>query len=258
MAGIANLMRRFQRLETGCLNLIRVFLTAAVPLAVLALAGAGLRWGFALLTAESPQAEHYLTAPDWAAIRSSVLPLAAPEPAATVQAPTPGSQGDGALRQLADERIARIANDLNAQFQRNSGAQTAFTDRYPRRLLEQWILQDSGLPQAHLPAYVDALAALAKEIGQDPRINRIASVDDRARTIMQALEAFRRAFLKQSEAAAALAAQASQAEADRREAAGRQSLLLGLGGMAALLLLAPTVALLRIEHRLRGASLEQR
>ena len=250
-------MRWFQRLEAGCLNLIKVFLTAAVPLAALALVVAGLRWGFALLTAETHQAEHYLSAPDWAAIRSSVLPLAAPEPAsAAVQAP--GAQGGGPARQPVDERIARIAEDLNAQFQRNPGAETAFTDRYPKRLLEQWILQDSGLPQAHTPAYVDALAALAKEIGQDPRINRIASIDDRARTIMQALEAFRQAFLKQSEAAAALAAQASQAEAERRRAAGRQSLLLGLGGLAALLLLAPTVVLLRIEHRLRGANLEQR
>lgn len=249
-------MRWFHRLETGCLNLVRVSLVAIIPLAVLTLAAAMLRWGFSLLDAETQQAEAYLNAPDWASIRSSVLPLApsAPAPAA---AQAPGSQGSGARRPV-DERVARIADDLNAQFQRNPGAQAAFTDRYPRRLLEQWILLDSGLPEDGLPAYVDALAALAKEIGQDPRINRIASIDDRARTIMQALEAFRQEYLARSEAAAVQASQASQAEAERQAEADWQNLLLALGGLAALLLLAPTVVLLRIEHRLRGANLEQR
>ena len=249
-------MRWFHCLETGCLNLVRASLVAIIFLAALALAAAGLRWGLSLLAAETHQAEAYLSAPDWASIRSSVLPLASSAPApAAVQAP--GSQDSGARRPV-DERIARIADDLNAQFQRNPGAQAAFTDRYPKRLLEHWILLDSGLPQEGLPAYVDALAALAKEIGQDPRINRIASIDDRARIMMQALEAFRQEYQARSKAAAVQAAQASQAQAERQAATDRQSLLLALSGLAALLLLAPTVVLLRIEHRLRDTNLEQR
>ena len=72
-----------------------------------------------------------------------------------------------------------IANNLNRQFARNPGQETAFTDAYPRRALQSWITDRAGVPAELRDHFVEALIAASQGIGEDPKINRIGSVPDR-------------------------------------------------------------------------------
>ena len=155
-------------------------------------------------------------------------------------------------RRPVDERIDRIANHLNAQFIRNSGDESGFTDRYPRRLLEAWVFEESGIPGTHLAEYIGQLITVSEAVGNDRQINRIGSIDDRAQVIMEALNAFRLAFLARLEHAEGRAAGANAEAAARRAEAAQRSIYLGLGGLGLLVSLVLIVVLLRIEVHLRN------
>ena len=129
---------------------------------------------------------------------------------------------------------------------------TGFTDRFPRRLLEAWVLEESGLSRAYLADYADRLISVSEAIGKDPQINRIGSIDDRAQVIMDALDAFRLAFLARVEQAESRAAAAGASAARRRAEAAQGSFYLGLGGLGLLVSLVLIVVLLRIEVHLRN------
>ena len=185
---------------------LRVGLAITFTLAVLAAGGAILWYATPHLTGLRTQAPaqqvvapaeeavapaEEVEAPTWESVRQRVLPT-------PVEPPPPSeSSASPAKRQPVDERITRIANNLNAQFSRDPGNKTAFTDRFPRRLLEMWVFQESGVPEPHLATYVDSLIAVSEAIGQDQQINRIGSIDDRAQMIVDALDAFREEFLEQ-------------------------------------------------------------
>ncbi|MYF48568.1 MAG: hypothetical protein F4220_00215, partial [Gammaproteobacteria bacterium] len=127
----------------------------------------------------------------------------------------------------------QIAEHLNAQFERNRGNETFFTDRFPKRLLESWIMEES-VPPAYLDDYVNELVGVSKAIGDDGRINRIGSLNDRAEVIMEALQAFNQAFLAEVNEAELRAATAQTAADEQRAAAGNAALFLGLGGLGLL------------------------
>lgn len=133
-------------------------------------------------TADGPDA------PTWEDVRRNVLPLAAPR-----QAQSAGAEA--ALRPSIDPRITQIGDNLNAQFARNPGHRTAFTDSYPRRALESWVRERAGIPTELHEAFIDALVVVSADIGEDPMINRIGSVADRTKTIRDALTAYRDAYL---------------------------------------------------------------
>ena len=178
----------------------------------------------------------------------------------------PHSRNNGhraSARQAGTKRRARavhpstsgspeITDNLNAQFSRNAGDETGFTDRYPRRLIEAWVFDESGIPGTYLAEYAKQLIAASETIGNDRQINRIGSLDDRARVIMEALEAFRLAFLARLEQAESRAAGANAAAAAERAQAAQRSLYLGLGGLGLLVSLVLIVVLLRIEVHLRN------
>ena len=133
-------------------------------------------------------------APDWQDVRREVLPLAAP-----AQAPSP-SIDPASDRPRIDPRIIEIGDNLNRQFARNPGHETAFTDAYPRRMLAAWIDDQAGIPPDLRDDFVDALVDASRDIGEDPLINRIGSVPDRAQTIRDALYAYRDAYLRRADA----------------------------------------------------------
>ena len=245
-------MGRVHGIETGYLNVVRVTLAIAVVLGVLAVGGAILWYVLAHMATTGTQTpSDYFESPAWESIRHRVLPTF-PEQRAPGESPTGRDEQPAQSRPPVDERITRIADNLNAQFSRNAGDETGFTDRYPRRLLEAWVFDESGIPGTYLAEYTNRLIAVSETIGKDQQINRIGSIDDRARVIMEALDAFRLAFLARLEQAESRAAGANAAAAAKRAEAAQRSIYLGLGGLGLLLSLVLIVVLLRIEVHLRN------
>ena len=224
---VGGVMRRVHGIETGYLNIVRIALAIAVSVGVLALGGAILWYAVVHVTsAGTHSARDYFEAPAWEGIRHRVLPTPVEEPAsATSPAGRHDTPDQG--RHPVDERIDKIADNLNAQFSRNAGDETGFTDRFPRRLLEAWVLEESGLSRAYLADYADRLISVSEAIGKDPQINRIGSIDDRARVIMDALDAFRLAFLARVEQAESRAAAAGASAAPEARGSGPGQLLSG-------------------------------
>ena len=245
-------MGRVHGIETGYLNIVRFVLAIAVSLSVLPVGGAILWYAVVhMTTAGTHGPSEYFEAPAWESIRHRVLPTPAEQPASNG---SPSGQDDtpSSGRRPVDERIVRMADNLNAQFSRNTGDETGFTDRYPRRLLEAWAFEDSGIPRSYLADYADQLIAVSEAIGNDQQINRIGSIDARAQVIMDALDAFRLAFVARVERAENRAAAANARAAERRTEAAQGSIYLGLGGLGLLVSLVLIVVLLRIEVHLRN------
>lgn len=245
-------MGRVHGIETGYLNIVRVALAIAVVLGVLAVGGAILWYALAhMATTGTHSPSDYFESPAWESIRHRVLPTF-PGQRAPGESPTGRDEQPARSRSPVDERITRIADNLNAQFSRNAGDETGFTDRYPRRLLEAWVFDESGIPGTYLAEYTNRLIAVSETIGKDQQINRIGSIDDRARIIMEALDVFRLAFLARLEQAESRAADANAAAAAKRAEAAQRSVYLGLGGLGLLVSLVLIVVLLRIEVHLRN------
>ena len=240
-------MKRIQRIEAGYLGAVRAVLAAAVLIGLLAVAAAAAIQLYGhLTTAGTRTADDYFRAPTWESIRPDVLPTLTAEP--TAANPAKAAAASGAPGS-PDSRILQIADHLNAQFSRNTGNEAHFTDRFPKRLLEHWIMEES-VPRAHAEDYVNQLIAVSKAIGDDARINRIGSLDDRAEVIMEALRAFNRAFLAQIGEAERLAAAARTADDERRAETGSAALFVGLGGLGLLVSVLLIVILIRIEAHL--------
>lgn len=245
-------MGRVHSVETGYLNVVRFVLAILVGLGVLATGGAILWYVIVhTITAGTHDPPEYFEAPDWESVRRGVLP-APPEPAAPHGNPESRDHTPSRSRRPVDERIEKIAGNLNAQFSRNAGHETGFTDRYPRRLLEAWVFEEPGMPPAYLADYIERLIFFSEAVGTDGRINRIGSMDARAQVIMNALDAFRVAYRVAIERARDRAAAANAAAAERRAEAARGSFFLGLGGLGLLVSLVLILVLLRIEVHLRN------
>ena len=160
----------------------------------------------------------YFETPPWDEVRQEALPLAQPEggqPAreeGTTAASPPG----------VDPRVAQIAENLNKQFARNIGQETAFTDAFPRRALQSWINDRAGIPVDMREHFIDSLIVASRGIGEDPMINRISSVPDRVKSIQDALFAYRDEYLRRAEAASQRTAAAKrQPVIERAEEAAR-------------------------------------
>lgn len=240
-------MRRIRRIETGYLGAVRAVLAAAVLIGLLAVAAAAAIQLYGhLTTAGTRTADDYFRAPTWESVRPEVLPPPTAEPTAAKRAKAAAASG---APRGPDPRILQIADHLNAQFSRNAGNEAYFTDRFPKRLLESWIMEES-VPPAHLADYVNELTVVSKAIGDDGRINRIGSLDDRAEVIMEALRVFNRAFLARISEAERQAAAARAADDGRRAETGSAALFLGLGGLGLLVSVLLIVILIRIEAHL--------
>ena len=221
-----SVMGRIRNIETGYLRAVRAALAAAMLIGILALAAAVAMFFYGhLATAGSHSADHYFQAPTWETVRRKVLPTLSAELTSANDEKTADESAPGRPKS-PDPRILQIAEHLNAQFSRNMGNETYFTDRFPKRLLESWIMEESVTP-AYLDDYVNELVGVSKAIGDDGRINRIGSLNDRAEVIMEALQAFNQAFLAEINEAELRAATVQSAANEQRTAAGNAALFLG-------------------------------
>lgn len=246
-------------IERWYLDFVRVFMLAVVVLSVLAVVAAGGLYAYVWISSEEYRHDDFLTAPAWSELRRSVLPLRGEEPA---QCSLPGL-GDaceeevddgGRGRVEIDPKVRQIGDHLNAQFTRNAGRETAFTDAYPRRALEAWIKRDAAIPDHARATYMDALVEVSKSIGEDERINRIGSVNDRVAMVFKSLVAFRDEFARRAREADARVMQANRDERDAFDSGVRYSMIIAGAGLLALFSLAIVVVLMRIELHLRRMS----
>lgn len=169
----------------------RNLIVAAVILVLCGVVGVSIWFAAANLVPVTAHVAGSADAPTWEDVRRQVLPLAAP------QQPQSAHPSGAAPRPRIDPRITEIGDNLNAQFARNPGHETAFTDAYPRRVLESWIRERANIPAELHEEFIDALVVVSAQIGEDPLINRIGSVSDRAKTIRDGLTAYRDAYLAQ-------------------------------------------------------------
>lgn len=246
-------------IERWYLDFVRVVMLVIVVLSVLAVVVAGGIYVYAWISSEEYRHDDFLEAPAWSEIRYSVLPLRGGN---AEQCNLPGV-GDACAEEVAQSgggraeinpKVRQIGEHLNAQFQRNAGRETAFTDAYPRRGLEAWIMRDSAIPDDMRAIYMDALVEVSQSIGQDDRINRIGSVDDRVEMVFKSLVAFRDEFALRAREAQVQAEQTNRDERAAFESGVQYSMMIAGAGLVALFSLALVVVLMRIEVHLRDIS----
>ena len=174
----------------------RVAMVLAIVLGACAVAG-GI-W-FAFMPPDSkPKGIDDFETPAWADVRQSALPLVVPEPS---EPERPQNVDAPSRRPEMDPRVVEIADNLNKQFARNPGQETAFTDAFPRRALQSWIKDRAGIPGDRREHFIDSLVAASRGIGDDPAINRIGAVPARVKVIQDALFAYRDEYRRRAEAA---------------------------------------------------------
>ena len=118
---VGGVMRRIHGIETGYLNIVRIALAIAISVGVIAVGGAILWYAVVHITsARTHSTGDYFEAPAWEGIRHRVLPAPVEEPASATR-PADRHDAPDRGRRPVDERIDKIADNLNAQFSRNAG-----------------------------------------------------------------------------------------------------------------------------------------
>ena len=121
-------------------------------------------------------------------------------------------------------------------------------------MLDEWITRFSGVPTEAKPEFLEALVEVAREIGEDPMINRISSPQDRMKTVNQALEVFADQFSADYDRASQ-EARLAELNAARNLAETTQIALLSAGaGLVTLLSLVLVIVLMRIELHMQKLS----
>ena len=211
----------------------RIALAMAIILSALVVVAAGTWFAFGYfglapqdvvkaiesVTTASDDSDRPLETPAWEDVRRGAVPEGAADP------PEPKGGEPTQVRPSrpgVDAGVIEIADNLNKQFARNPGKETAFTDAYPRRALQSWINDRAGVPADLRDHFVEALIAASQGIGEDPAINRIGSVPERVRAIQDALFAYRDEYLRWAEAVAQAEEAARAEEREKAASSGKR------------------------------------
>ena len=232
--------------EGWYLDAIRAGLSVAIVAAALGVVVAAVWYATATFASSPLNFGDRFVPPEWEDVRRAVLPIASS---------TPAEQKDGEPNDVrrdpgVDPRFTEIGDNLNRQFARNSGQETAFTDKHPRGVLEIWV--NAGVRPNLRENFLAELIRASRVIGEDPVINRIGSVPDRADTVRRALTAYRDEYVRRADMARDEVAAANRVRAAERMESTANALMLGAGAVAATLLLVLVVVLMKIEVHLRS------
>ena len=231
--------------EGWYLDSVRVVLGVAIIAAALGVVVAAVWYATATLGSSPLNFGDRFVPPEWEDVRRAVLPLASPSRAERED----GERNDVRRDPDVDPRFVEIGDNLNRQFARNAGQETAFTDKHPRGVLEMWV--DAGVRAEHREDFVAALIRVSRGIGEDPLINRIGSVPDRADTMRRALAAYRDEYVRRADTIRDEVAAANRVRSAERMESAADALTFGAGSIAATLLLVLVVVLMKIEVHLR-------
>ena len=239
--GWINMLERF---ESWYLVTIRVIFSLVVLVAFLTLVGSILWYGLARITAGDHQILDYLSTPTWEEVRVVVLPLAS-----TLDESLSSPEEDQSLQTEENNqdmtKLVKVGEYLDQQFERDENWR--YTRQMPVRILDEWITRFSGVPAEAKPEFLEALVEVAREMGEDPMINRISSPQDRMKTVNQALEVFADQFSADYERARQDARAAELASAQNLTETTQIALLSAGAGLVILLSLVLVIVLMRIE-----------
>lgn len=231
--------------EGWYIDSVRAALSVAIIVAALGVVVAVIWYATATFGSSPLNFGDRFVPPEWEDVRRAVLPLASPtQPEETTERRTMSVGPD------VDPRFTEIGDNLNQQFARNSGQETAFTDNHPRSVLQMWV--DAGVRAELREDFLAELIRASRVIGEDPAINRIGSVPDRADTMRRALTAYRDEYVRRADTTRDEVAAANRIRAAKRMESTANALMLGAGSVAATLLLVLVVVLMKIEVHLRS------
>ena len=232
--------------EGWYLDSVRAVLSIAIIAAALGVVVAAVWYATATFGSSQLNFGDRFMPPEWEDVRAAVLPLAS---SSAKPEQTGGAQNEVRRDPVVDPRFTEIGDNLNRQFARNSGQETAFTDKHPRGVLQMWV--DAGIRAELREDFVAALIRVSRVIGEDPLINRIGSVPARADTMRHALAAYRDEYVRRADTTRDEVAAANGVRAAERMESATNALTLGAGSIAATLLLVLVVVLMKIEVHLR-------
>ena len=249
-------LKFIDKFETKYVDVYRILIVLVVFLTLSAAILASLYWFGVVASSEEHRSEDYFKKPSWSSIRLDVLPIVE-ETNSSAKRPNKDAEKNTGTAQNKEEeiyidpRIVRIADNLARQFERNEGGVKQFQTMLPKRVLQDWLLNNSGVAYSWRDRFLSDIEAFSNEIGDDARINRIGSIDERAKMLISAMEAFLERYLESIGIAGSAARQMNEEESERRDEANTTLLYLLPICAYILLSLIALVVLIRVEVHLR-------
>lgn len=202
----------------------------------------------ALANDETHSWRDYFDTPQWTQMRQSVLPLLVEQE--NIEAP-PEKIEEEEQKVKIDQRVEAIWLNLAEQFERNEDGVDRFRLLVPRRILQNHLLEGSGVSAYFLNEYLEALISYSSDVGRDKRINRIASLEGRAETLMAALDVFTGVYKSNLDTAQSRVASEDEAEQQNIDEAWANFLTVGAAVLSLLVGAILIVVLLRVDVNLR-------
>ena len=251
-------MKYIDRFETKYVDVYRVLIVTVVFLTILAALAGLFYWIGVKVSSEEHRSEQYFKTPSWSSIRMDVLPLVD-----NVETGIGDDENDDATKSkntadnakqekiFVDPRIVELSNNLSKQFERNEGGVKQFREMLPRRVLQEWLVNDLGISSRWKERFLDDVVLYSRELGEDSRINRIGSIEERAKMLISALEKYVDRYLESIEIATSAASTMNKEERDRQEEVNTTLLYILPICAYILLSLIALVVLIRVEVHLR-------
>ena len=251
-------MKYIDQFETKYVDVYRVLIVSVVFLTILAASSGLIYWLAVKVTSEEHRSEDYLKISTWSSIRMDILPLV--EKVDTNRASdqkntasnSKNATGEGKQESIyIDPRIIELSDNLSKQFERNEKGVKQFREMLPRRVLQEWLMTDSGISYRWKDRFIDDIVLFSEELGEDARINRIGSIEERAKTLISALERYVDLYKQSIEIAANAASTMNEEESDRQTEVNTTLLYILPICAYILLSLIALVVLIRVEVHLR-------
>jgi hypothetical protein len=153
-----------------------------------------------------------------------------------------------------DPRIERIHKALARQFERNPGGVEQFEALVSKRILQEQIFERCSMPGDWKDRCLQDLERFAVSLGADERINRVGSIEMRARLLLQGIDLW---FIRYKANVAEARAQAEAlnlAEEARTAAALTTMMGVAAAGAGIIISIILLVVMIRIEVHLRSIS----
>ena len=244
------------RFERRYVDFYRVAIAVLLLLALLAILGSVLLYLSSVLSDREHLPSDQFTTPEWTDLRNDLLPLG--EQVEDSEAPPPPSEARDATpareRVPIDPRIERIHKALARQFERNPGGVERFEALISKRILQEQIFEGCSMHGDWQDRCLADLERFSAILGADERINRVGSIEMRARLLLQGIDLW---FIRYEASVAEARAQSEAlnlAEEARTAAALTTMMGVAAAGAGIIISIILLVVMIRIEVHLRSIS----
>ena len=191
---------------------------------------------------------NYFSKPSWTSVRREVLPLRM-KPDIEVTPETPLE-----IERPVSPEVKKIHRNLMAQFSKEEMGEAK--KYFSIRLLNEWLLEEVPLVAEWRKRMLQDLVDTSLQIGLDDRIARIASVEGRAKIIMQSLQSFTAAYIENVNVAESSAEAVKIGEDSLKEGITTQILIAIPIAAGIFLSIIGLIVLIRMELHLRKISID--